>query len=165
MVGKRDIVGHLEESEPALFQDIGAEGGMGLHDLELIGAELPRLKEYIVGDPDLSDIVHGSGVLDELEEVIAQSQVACDYAAVFTDPHDMSAGAVVAAFGCHQEPENHFPVQLVGFFQRLLQVARAPGDGLFQPVLIIFRLKDVPDPEEQFLFQERFADEFVRARL
>jgi hypothetical protein len=50
----------------AVGEEVGADLGVGLHDLALLGGEASGLVEDVVGDADLADVVEDGGVADEL---------------------------------------------------------------------------------------------------
>jgi hypothetical protein len=88
--------GHLE-----LFlslDDVVAEEGMRLHDLELLRGELARRAEDRVQDAHLADVVHGREDLDVLAVFLVHAVLAREHLGEKPDPLHVVSRVVVPEF-------------------------------------------------------------------
>ena len=51
-------------------EELGPDGGVGLHDGPLLVIQRPGLEEDPVGDADFSKVVHGAGAEDQVRHVV-----------------------------------------------------------------------------------------------
>src|SRR5439155_26252945 len=61
-----DVLSHLDQGVGRVGEHIGAGRGVGLLDRPLFGVELARLEQDLVGNADLSDVVHRARMAEHL---------------------------------------------------------------------------------------------------
>jgi hypothetical protein len=83
----------------AAGQQLGADGGVGLHDLPLLRGQRALLEQHAIGDRDLADVVHRGGVHELLGLGLGHPDVAGELGAHAAHPRDVDAGGVVARLG------------------------------------------------------------------
>src|SRR6266702_2737908 len=142
MMGEGDGRRHLQERVGRPMQDVAADNGMRLDNLELLGSEAVRLEQDGIRNTDLADIVHRACPSNGVDELIGHAKCPCDYTCIKTDPADVHAGILVTHLGCYGKTLDDFPVHKLLALKRGGQLCVAPGNNRLQlgPGLF-FRLK------------------------
>ena len=99
-----NLSGHLYQPGTRIRQDSPTNFGVKFHNLEFAFGELSRFLQYVIGDADLSYVVHRRGNTYFLGVGIAPTQVLCHEFAVQAQAADMRPGFTIIATirGTHQ---------------------------------------------------------------
>jgi hypothetical protein len=107
VVGERDDRGALQQLVFMLPDDLVTDGAVAAHDIPLFLVQRARFEQYAVGDADLSHVVHGGRMEDELGLSAGKTVFQGDQLGITAHPDNMQAGLVVLEFRCHaQAPED-----------------------------------------------------------
>ena len=121
VVVQGDLGGELDERRAAARQDLGAHGGVRLHDVELFGGQRARLQQDRVGHGHLADVVQAAGQPELRGPVVGLAQLVGDLGRHVADADGVLAGVGVAELGQHRQALER--LELV-----LLEIVRATAD-------------------------------------
>ena len=93
----------LNERIRAARKDLCTHCCVGLHDLEFLGGERPRLEQDRIGNRNLADVVQPRGHAELLAPLAVLVEFVGDFSREVADSNGVFAGVGVAEFGQHSE--------------------------------------------------------------
>lgn len=125
MVAQSDRARCLHQLRGVVTHDLGANLGMLLHDLPLVGRELARLEQDAVRDAELADVVHRRGLQHQVAFALAHPEAEREQACRVAHAQHVHPRLVISVFaGTPQAADDFEP--------RFGQLARASLNFVFE---------------------------------
>ena len=164
-MAERDAPRQLHDVGGISFEYLGADFRVGLHNLPLVAFEAPGLQQYAVGNADLADVVHGTGLQDQRGVILIQSRRKGQPLAPLAHAHDMHAGLVVSVLAGASQAADDLETGLLQFGRALAHL-RLEGFGL--PTLLFVEephFQHVADPVQELFVLQRLGDKILGSLL